>query len=178
MAAPFSSSAKPGNAPETTSGVATFERFDAVRLKGVFVPSNTTNMVHSEEMFALKGAIQLGRSKSQGRLQIENRSQFSLKSVALVERTSREKEAGGTEPGLSGMWIGELRPGESLELVQGQDTNVIGLTAVFKPMVAIAATDEFTARGDRWRVDGEPAQYHSSLTGTTLTKVNLTRVTG
>ena len=71
-----------------------------------------------------------------------------------------------------------LYPRESLELVQGQDTNVIGLTAVFKPMVAIAAIDEFTARGDRWRVDGEPAQYHSSLTGTTLTKVNLTRVTG
>jgi hypothetical protein len=78
-------------------------------------------MVHSEEMFALDGgAIQLGRSKSQGRLQIENRSKFLLKSVAIVERTSRVQEASGREPELRGMWIGELRPGESLPAVFGQ----------------------------------------------------------
>jgi hypothetical protein len=71
-----------------------------------------------------------------------------------------------------------LYPRESVELVQGQDTNVIGLTAVFKPAVTVVSADEFTARGVRWRVDGEPAQYHSSLTGATLTKLNLTRVTG
>ncbi|MGD9633510.1 MAG: hypothetical protein AB7U97_09555, partial [Pirellulales bacterium] len=130
LAAPFSTSRNPGDAPAPAGATATFERFDAVRLKGVFVPSNTTNMVHSEEMFDLGGAIQLGRSKSQGRLQIENRSKFTLKSVALVERTSRDEEAGDEEAGdelagekeprLSGMWIGELRPGESLPAVFGQ----------------------------------------------------------
>lgn len=120
VAAPFSTSADAASAPGANGSVANFERFDQVRLKGVFVPSNTTNMVHSEEMFQLEGAIQLGRSKSQGRLQIENRSKFLLKSVAIVERTSRDKEAGGREPELRGMWIGELRPGESLPAVFGQ----------------------------------------------------------
>lgn len=71
-----------------------------------------------------------------------------------------------------------LYPRESLELVQGQDINVIGLTAVFIPAITVAATDEFTARGSRWSVDGDPAQYHSSLSGQTVTKVNLKRVTG
>lgn len=120
LAAPFSTSGNPSDGPSPTGATATFERFDAVRLKGVFVPSNTTNMVHSEEMFDLAGAIQLGRSKSQGRLQIENRSRFLLKSVVLVERTSRDEEASGSEPRLSGMWIGELRPGESLPALFGQ----------------------------------------------------------
>lgn len=71
-----------------------------------------------------------------------------------------------------------LYPRESVELVQGQDTNIIGLVAVFIPAVTVAATDEFTARGSRWSVDAEPGQYASSLTGRTLTKVNLTRATG
>ena len=94
-------------------GVNTYERYDAVRLNGVFVPSNTTNMVHSEQMFALDGPIRLGRSQSQGRLQIENQSSYLLQSVALVERTSRDAEQGGATPALRGVWIGELRPGES-----------------------------------------------------------------
>jgi hypothetical protein len=120
LAAPFSTSSKPDDSSESTGAVATFERFDAVRLRGVFVPSNTTNMVHSEQMFPLDGAIQLGRSQSQGRLQIENRSKFLLRSTALVERTSRDEESGGREPGLRGTWIGELRPGESLPAFFGQ----------------------------------------------------------
>jgi hypothetical protein len=114
VAAPFPAGASPSDAAGATSAVCTYERYDAARLEGVFVASNTTNMVHSEQMFPLDGPIQLGRSKSQGRLQIENQSKFQLKSVALVERTSRAEEAGGTQPGLRGMWIGELRPGESL----------------------------------------------------------------
>lgn len=71
-----------------------------------------------------------------------------------------------------------LYPRESVELVQGGDTNIIGLVAVFIPAVTLTATDELTARGTRWKVDGEPGQYVSSLTGSAVTKVNLTRVTG
>lgn len=69
-------------------------------------------------------------------------------------------------------------PRESTELVQGGDLNIIGLVAVFKPAITLAATDELTVRGVRWAVDGDPGQYVSPLTGATLTKVNLTRVTG
>jgi hypothetical protein len=113
VAAPFATSATPSDAATATGAVCTYERYDAARLEGVFVPSNTTNMVHSEQMFVLDGPITLGKSQSQGRLQIENRSKHLLQSVALVERTSRAGEEGGTQPALSGIWIGELRPGES-----------------------------------------------------------------
>jgi hypothetical protein len=69
-------------------------------------------------------------------------------------------------------------PRASVELVQGQDTNIIGLTAVFIPAVSVLATDELTVRGERWSVDGLPGQYASSLTGQTVTQVYLTKVTG
>lgn len=69
-------------------------------------------------------------------------------------------------------------PRESVELVQGQDTNIVGLVAVFKPAITVAQTDELTVRGERYAIDGEPGQFVSPLTGTTLTKLNLTRVEG
>jgi hypothetical protein len=70
-------------------------------------------------------------------------------------------------------------PRESVELVQGQDTNIIGMVAVFKPAVVVDPDDEVTlADGFRYQIDGDPGQFDSPLTGTTLTKLNLTRVTG
>jgi hypothetical protein len=69
-------------------------------------------------------------------------------------------------------------PRESTELVQGGDLNIVGLVAVFVPAITVAATDELTVRGTRWAIDGDPGQYVSPLTGKSLTKVNLTRVTG
>lgn len=71
-----------------------------------------------------------------------------------------------------------LYPRTSTELVQGQDTNIIGLTAVFIPAITVTATDEFTARGERWVVDGLPGQYVSPFTAHTVTQVHLTRVEG
>jgi len=131
VAAPFSTNdSPPGQAATESVAVCRYERFDAVRLAGVFVPSNSTNMVHSEQMMPLAGAIRLDRSVSQGRQQIENRSQLTLQSVAIVERTSYAEEtanAGAKPPALRGLWIGELRPGESrpasfaLPIVVGKD---------------------------------------------------------
>lgn len=69
-------------------------------------------------------------------------------------------------------------PRESVELTAGQSTNIIGLVLVFKPAIAVAATDEFTVRGNRHVIDADPGQYASPLTGTNLTRVNLTRVEG
>lgn len=71
-----------------------------------------------------------------------------------------------------------LYPRMATELVQGQDTNIIGLTAVFVPAITVTATDEFTARGERWVVDGLPGQYVSPFTAHTVTQVHLTRVEG
>jgi hypothetical protein len=72
--------------------------------------------VHSEQMFALDGAIVLGTSTATGRKQIENRTQFALQSAAVVRRpTAAELQ---TRPGvkLQGMWIGEMLPGRSVAL--------------------------------------------------------------
>lgn len=69
-------------------------------------------------------------------------------------------------------------PRAGSELVQGEDLTIIGLTAVFAPAIDLTAADEFTVRGERWSVDGMPGQYRSSLTGRSLTTVNLTRVEG
>jgi hypothetical protein len=101
--------------------------------------------------------------------------------VVIHSRTLGTPDAEGndtwtdTDTTLGGV---SLYPRLSAEFVQGQDLNVIGLTAVFLPALVLRATDELTARGVRWAIDGEPAQYVSSLTGHTLTQVHLTRATG
>jgi hypothetical protein len=71
-----------------------------------------------------------------------------------------------------------LYPRVSVELAQGQDTNIIGLTAVFIPAITVSATDEFTARGERWAVAGLPGQFDSPFTGKTVTQIHLSRVEG
>jgi hypothetical protein len=69
-------------------------------------------------------------------------------------------------------------PRESVELIQGQDTNISGLVAVFKPAITVSPTDQITVRSERYEIDGEPGQFRSPFTGTTVTKLNLTRVEG
>lgn len=44
--------------------------------------------------------------------------------------------------------------------------------------LAISSRDEVTVEGKRWKVDGEPQPYNSPLTGTRITSVVLSRVTG
>lgn len=90
-----------------------FQRADNVRLIGLPVSSNSTSMVHSEQMFPLDGAIRLGKSTARGSEQIENHTQFDLHSAALVRRWTREKEAEKGQAGLDGMWIGSMTVGQS-----------------------------------------------------------------
>ena len=70
-----------------------FQRQEAVRLTGLPVSSASTNLVHSEQMFPLDGAIRLGRTKAGGTEQIENLSQFKLQSVAVMKRPDRSENA-------------------------------------------------------------------------------------
>ena len=90
-------------------------------------------------MFALDAADSLGTSQSQARLQIENQSSYLLQSVALVERTSRDAEQGGATPALRGVWIGELRPGESSA---GDFSLPIAPTKDAAPFAPIARAEE------------------------------------
>jgi hypothetical protein len=104
----------------------------------------------------------------------------------LGETVTHHKRTPGTRNADGETWVDAdkrysnvaVYPRVSVELVQGQDTNIIGLTAVFQPAIPVAATDEFTVRGERWAVDGLPGQYVSPFTGRELTQVHLTRVEG
>ncbi len=76
-----------------------------VHLAGLQVSSATTDMVHSEQMYALDGPLLF--QKEQGAApKVINRTQFKLGSVAVVRR---EDDAEGS-PQLYGCWIGDLEP--------------------------------------------------------------------
>jgi hypothetical protein len=81
-----------------------FERYDDVRLVGLPISSNSTGMVHSEQMATLDGAIRLGESSALKSRQIENHTKLKLRSACIVRR------AGGK---LEGMWIGQMMPSQS-----------------------------------------------------------------
>jgi hypothetical protein len=92
-----------------------FQRYDNVRLAGLPISSNSTGMVHSEQMLALDGPIRLGKSAVRGGSQIENRSKFELNSVCVVRRP------GATDrppPGINlyGKWVGQMLPGQSVAI--------------------------------------------------------------
>jgi hypothetical protein len=64
-------------------------------------------------MFTLDGPIRLGQSAARGGNQIENRSQFALRSLCVVRRPTRE-ESQHDRRGYEGRWIGQLLPGQSV----------------------------------------------------------------
>lgn len=118
VAAPFALNSDPARLHGVAPTIVDYERYDKVRLAGMFISSNTTNMVHSEQMLPLDGALRLGKSTAQNRTQIENRSQFPLRSVAIVRRPTLEQQKKG-RTSLEGIWIGELRAGESAPVAFG-----------------------------------------------------------
>jgi hypothetical protein len=69
---------------DTLSTVA-FEKYDQPRLRGVEVSSATTQMIHSEQMLPLDGAIRLYQDDKNPRLlHLENKSGFNLTDVSIV----------------------------------------------------------------------------------------------
>jgi hypothetical protein len=108
LAAPFPSDANDKMLIGQSYQAIDFERHDKVRLTGLPVSSASTRLVHSEQMFTLDGPVRRGKSTA-GRDQVENQSQFRLRSAALVRRNSSLPD--GIQ--LEGMWLGELMPGKS-----------------------------------------------------------------
>jgi len=92
-----------------------FQRYDMVRLAGLPISSNSTGMVHSEQMFSLDGPIAIGSSGATGSDQIENRSKFELHSVCVVRKPSAD-EVRRNRGQFNGRWIGNLLPGQSAPL--------------------------------------------------------------
>src|SRR4029079_1642168 len=85
-----------------------FQRYDTVQFNGVPISSNSTGMVHSEQMLGLDGPIKIvpaGKGKSD---LLQNDSKLDLHCVCVVERLGGE---------LEGLWIGDLLPGQSVPLI-------------------------------------------------------------
>lgn len=104
-----------------------FEKYDQPRLRGLEVSSATTQMIHSEQMLPLDGAIKLSSPSNNPRLlQLENQSGFDLTDVAIIFREGAKSSPTiprDSDPkllveaerkswsNLRGYWIGDLRSG-------------------------------------------------------------------
>ncbi len=85
-----------------------FRRGEHVRLEHYPVLSNTTGMVHSEQVVDLGGALSLVKD-SNGAQQVTNRTRFPIREASVV----RLDKPGGE---LKVAWLGTLEPGESKPL--------------------------------------------------------------
>ena len=100
--------------PGQSRPTVTYRRQEDVRLSGLAISSNNTDMVHSEQMVELAGAIVLGKS-SLGRSQVVNRTRLDLTDVGLVRK--RTAEGGATRVDVC--WIGDLPAGQSAPVGYG-----------------------------------------------------------
>ena len=89
-----------------------FERHADTVLRGLAVSSNSTRMLHSEQIVELEGPLKLGRS-SRNHRQVENRSGLNLRNVVVVRRHFKPDD---DRPLYDASWIGELRHGASAVL--------------------------------------------------------------
>jgi hypothetical protein len=79
-----------------------YTRSDQANLEGLPVPSNSTALMHSEEMFDLGGKLALVQNTSGG-LEIANKTRLSLQGAGLIKKL----ESGN----LQVAWLGKLEPG-------------------------------------------------------------------
>lgn len=77
-----------------------FQQDGKTRLSGFQVDSNSTGMVHCEQMFPLGGTLQLVEAAGD-QWQVRNSTALRLRDVGVLRRTPR---------GLEAAWIGELNP--------------------------------------------------------------------
>jgi hypothetical protein len=102
------------SAPLIGDGTTTieFEKYDKPRLKGVPVSSATTQFLHSEQMFALPGALRLSHpSTNSTAWQVENKTGFDLYDAAVVHRQYE-----GDKWVYDACWLGKLANGTSQPL--------------------------------------------------------------
>jgi hypothetical protein len=85
-----------------------FQQGGSPRLTGLTVSSSATRLIHAEQLVELEGPIRLGKS-SQGLDQVENRTQYHLRDVALV-RCSFDAQG---KARYDGCWLGEIKPKNS-----------------------------------------------------------------
>lgn len=100
--------------------------------------------------------------------------------VTLHRRTRSGQDSDGND-----LWVdadvsakAAIWPLEATEVTDAQDTAITRVNIAFKPPVSLSVTDEITARGHRWKVDGVPDDFHSPITSTDVETAVLKRVTG
>jgi hypothetical protein len=70
-------------------------------------------------------------------------------------------------------------PRSAVELVQGQDTLITGLSVLLPAGTSVKGVDKVTVYGKDYDIDGEPGLYRSPFTNLQPgVLVNLTRATG
>ncbi len=114
-----------------------YQRYDNVRLVGLPISSNSTGMVHSEQMHTLDGPIRIGKSTALGTPQIENHTKLEMHSVCMVRKPTAE-EAQVDKRRMEGRWIGDLLPGQSAPITDRMSS---------LPEKKITFGDERTAEG-------------------------------
>ena len=159
-----------------------------MRLVGLPISSNSTGMVHAEQMHTLDGAIRLASAAANGNRQIDNQSKLELHSACVVYRpTVAEAKLGRGE--LEGKWIGELGPGQSTTVTQdwpsllakdsketpfakerADDARRIGTKQLnLEPMFKLSLDPKFMEEGDakmninrnrQWRLSGDGVGRH------------------
>ena len=88
---PFSLNPSAGRLRLQTPETVTLRRDNEVHLSGYRVLSNSTGMVHSEQIYRLEGPIYLA-STQEGNYRVINDSEFNLRGVIVVHRTSNGVE--------------------------------------------------------------------------------------
>jgi len=94
----------------------TFRRgFGDAHLEGLQIASNTTGMVHSEQMIDLGGSLHLDRNK-EGRPIVVNDTELTLSEVAVLRKRLPEGLSRSSNVRMDLCYIGQLRPHQAASL--------------------------------------------------------------
>lgn len=105
--------------------------------------------------------------------------------VVVRRKTSATTDGDGNDvPVFSSQTVNgvAIAPSATVELIQGQQLVVTELHAIFTPAVVMLADDELDVQTGlsvgTYEIDGDPKQYRSPLTGTSVTDAKLRKAKG
>jgi hypothetical protein len=97
-----------------------------MRLEQLTVSSNSTGMVHTEEMYDLGGSLQFVAGSDGAKHRVRNGTSLHLRNVVVMDRNTRAADGPSTEHRYA--WLGTLEPGGEAEfqLFSRQDSGFQG----------------------------------------------------
>jgi hypothetical protein len=93
--------------PGTSASPVSYHRTNEVSMDGYHVDSNTTGLIHSEQMVEMGGGIQLTNRSGDSRIRVDNGTKFPLQQAFLFRRNARD--------GDEFAWLGEVSAGSFTE---------------------------------------------------------------